>query len=85
MTTVCVIKSRKYPIGEQGVVDGGTLNAKIIVKELVHKGFNVEVFTRDEGRKQKVPNQHQPGINIYRVPFIRSKKRDVLQRDYEEG
>ncbi len=83
MSTICVIKSRKYPIEEEDIVDGGTLNAQIIVKELIKKGFNIEVFTRYEGNGRKMFNK--PGIRIFRVPFIRSKKRNVLQRDYEEG
>lgn len=83
MTTVCVIKSRKYPLGEKSIVDGGTLNAHVIVSELQRTGCNVEVFTRDEEREQIAVNQS--GVRIFRVPFIRSAKRDVLLRDYDEG
>lgn len=83
MPTVCVIKSRKYPLGEQDVVDGGTLNAHVIVSELRRSGHNIEVFTRDEGDEQKVV--HQPGIRVFRVPFIRSVNSNMLLRDYEEG
>lgn len=83
MPTVCVIKSRKYPLGEQDVVDGGTLNTHVIVSELRRSGHNIEVFTRDEGNEQRVV--HQPGIRVFRVPFIRSVNNNVLLRDYEEG
>jgi len=83
MPTVCVLKSRKYPLGEKNIVDGGTLNARAIVSELQRNGYNVEVFTRNEGHELAVVNQ--PGIRIFRVPFIRSAKQDVLLRDYDEG
>lgn len=83
MSTVCVIKSRKYPLGEKDIVDGGTLNAHVIVSELQRSGYNVEVFTRDEGNEQKEINQ--PGIRIFRVPFMRSANSNMLLRDYEEG
>ncbi len=83
MPTVCVIKSRKYPLGEGDIVDGGTLNAHVIVGELRRSGYDVEVFTRDEGNEQAVVNQ--PGTRVFRVPFVRSASANVLLRDYEEG
>jgi glycosyltransferase involved in cell wall biosynthesis len=83
MPTVCVIKSRKYPLSESDIVDGGTLNAFVIVKELLRKGYDVEVFTRqEEGEGELV---EQPGIRVYRIPFARSLQQNVLLRDYEEG
>ncbi len=84
MTTVCVIKSRRYPSGEQSVVDGGTLNVRAIINELRRKFCNVDVFTRDEKRQDQVV-VNEPGVRVFRVPFVPSTKRNVLQRDYEEG
>jgi glycosyltransferase involved in cell wall biosynthesis len=83
MSTICVIKSRKYPLGEKDIVDGGTLNAHTIVSELRCNGYDIEVFTRNEGNEQEVVNQH--GLRIFRVPFTRSANSNVLIRDYEEG
>lgn len=83
MPTVCIIKSRKYPLGEKDVVDGGTFNVHVIASELHRSGYNIEVFTRNEGNEQDVISQ--PGIRIFRVPFIRSVNSNVLIRDYEEG
>ncbi|MEK9208228.1 MAG: glycosyltransferase, partial [Patescibacteria group bacterium] len=83
MPTVCIIKSRKYPLGEKDIVDGGTFNAHVIASELQRSGYNIEVFTRNEGNEQGVVNQQ--GIRIFRVPFIRSANSNVLIRDYEEG
>lgn len=84
MITICVIKSRKYPSGEKDVVDGGTLNVRAIVNELRHNGCNVDVFTRDEEARDQVAVD-EPGVRVFRVPFVRSTKRNVLERDYEEG
>ena len=83
MPTVCVIKSRKYPIDEKNIVDGGTLNTHFIVNELRRKGYYIEVFTRNEGHESAVVEQ--PGIQVFRVPFVRSTKDNVLERDYDEG
>lgn len=83
MPTVCIIKSRKYPLGEKDIIDGGTFNAYVIASELQRSGYNIEVFTRNEGNEQDVISQ--PGIRIFRVPFIRSANSNVLIRDYEEG
>ncbi len=83
MPTVCVIKSRKYPLEEKNIVDGGTLNAHVIVSELQHNGYNIEVFTRDEEHEQTTNNQTR--IRVFRVPFVHSAKQDILYRDYEEG
>ncbi|OGE82487.1 MAG: hypothetical protein A3B10_00220 [Candidatus Doudnabacteria bacterium RIFCSPLOWO2_01_FULL_44_21] len=81
--TVCVIKSRKYPLEEKNIVDGGTLNAHVIVNELRRNGYNIEVFTRNEGQESTLVEQ--PGIRVFRVPFLCSASHDVLLRDYEEG
>jgi len=83
MPTVCIIKSRKYPLGEKDIVDGGTFNAYVIANELQRNGYNIEVFTRNEGNEQEVVNQ--PGVRIFRVPFMRSANSNVLIRDYDEG
>lgn len=83
MPTVCIIKSRKYPLEEKDIIDGGTLNTHIIVSELRRRGYDIEVFTRNEGYEQEVVDQ--PGICVFRVPFARSPMQNVLIRDYEEG
>lgn len=83
MPTICIIKSRKYPLGENDIVDGGTLNAYSIVSELRRRGYDIEVFTRQEAGETDVVRQS--GICMYRVPFARSVQRNVLLRDYEEG
>jgi len=83
MPTVCIIKSRKYPIEKRGIVDGGTFNVYVIANELRRLGYNIEVFTRNEGDEQPIVNQ--PSIRIFRVPFVRSTNNNVLVRDYEEG
>lgn len=83
MTTVCIIKSRKYPLEEKDIVDGGTFNVYVIANELRRLGYNIEVFTRDEGNGQSIITQ--PGIRIFQVPFVRSTNTTVLVRDYEEG
>lgn len=83
MPTVCVIKSRKYPLEEKNIVDGGMLNAHVIVSELQRNGYNIEVFTRDEKHEQIAISQ--PRVRVFRVPFMRSAKQNVLHRDYEEG
>lgn len=82
MPTICVI-GRRYPIEEKDISDGGTLNIYVVVHELLRSGYNIEVFTRNEGNGKEVVEL--PGLRVYRVPFARFTNRNVLIRDYEEG
>lgn len=84
MITVCVIANRKYPSGEKDVVDGGTLNVRAIIEDLRRNGYDVDVFTRDEEARGQIAVD-ELGIRVFRVPFVRSTKKNVLERDYEEG
>lgn len=81
--TICVLKSRRYPVTEDDLIDGGSLNVWQIVNELSHRGYRVEVFTRHETEPQELISRGS--VNIFRVPFVRSGNSNLLMRDYEEG
>lgn len=83
MRNVCIIKSRKYPIEEKDISDGGTLNVYMIARELICQGYHLDIFTRNEGGEEELTEL--PQMRVLRIPFVRSSSNDVLVRDYEEG
>lgn len=80
---ICVLKSRRYPVNEDDLIDGGSLNVWQIVNELSGRGYRVEVFTRHETEAQV--HVSRGSVNIFRVPFVPSSNSNLLMRDYEEG
>lgn len=80
---ICLLKSRRYPVTEDDLIDGGSLNVWQIVNELSSRGYLVDVFTRHETEPQV--HTSKGSVNIFRVPFVRSSNSNLLMRDYEEG
>ena len=67
--TICILKSRRYPITWEKAGDGGSVNVLHIVEELLRQGFYVEVFTRRE--EGESPYYKHARLTVYRVPYAR--------------
>ncbi len=80
---ICIIKSRRYPLTADEIVDGGSLNVSKIVGALRAKKYEVDVFTRAEDGDSKIIEGNF--LRVFPIPFHRSQKAHPMEHDYEEG
>lgn len=81
--TICVLKSRRFPIGTRGTLDGGTINVAHIVDGIVARGALVRAFTRREPGDP--PERTIGAVTVHYVPYQPSRAANPLDRDLDEG
>lgn len=82
---IALLKSRRLAHELGQAHDGGTVHVVKQLEALIAAGFEIDLFTRNEARETAGTIEVMAGFRLWRIPFTRSKSRDLFLRDLEEG
>ncbi len=82
-TSLCVLKSKRFPVCLGNVSDGGAANAFHVVGGLLSRGIPGVCFTRQEMGERA--HCTLGSLTLHRVPYVQRAGARAMERDYLEG